>query len=202
MSFGFDAGQEGGAEGPFLSFTAKGTEDGEIPAKTFYIRDKDDDGNATRTVTNAFDKGVIFDIENMRTGWMYGTGNQGEAPEWVWNETIARFGPKPDDKKWVKGFEIKVALNKTDAAVWQQGAAAAFEGIKRLMQQIGKEYDENKGKLPVVKMTGTEFIKYKKGSSNIPLLSVVKWVPRPEALEAKPDEPETSDDAAEDGDEW
>lgn len=184
MSFNMDTGP-GGAEGPWISWSARGTQDGVIPAKSFFLRDNDQ-----KTVLDAFNTGVVFDIDNMKTGWQKSDGIAGQAPDWKWNPTISQFAPSPGDD-YKKGFEIRVAIGGGQTATWQQagaGAWNAFVGIVPALQQ------QPAGKLPVIRMTSTKAVQFKRGSTVEPVLEVVQWVDRPDCL--KDEAPSIATDTA------
>lgn len=173
MTFSIDTGASG-SEGPWISWSARGTQDGSIPPKSFYLRD----GDGAKTVLAQFEKGVILDIHNMKTGWQRSDGIVGQAPEWKWNASIAHMQPQPGDD-FKKGFEIRCAISKTDTATWQQAGAAVWGAFTALVPAL---QDGPAGKLPVVKMTGTKPVQFKRGSTVEPILEVIKWVDRPDCL--------------------
>ena len=173
----FDEGNEG-SQGPWLGWTARGTNDGQIPAKSFYIRDE----NGKRHTT-CFDKGVVFDIYAMKTGWEYSEGIAGVAPDWKWNASVSNMQPQPEarsaDTSWKKGFSIPCAISKTETATWEQAGAAAWGGFAALVPELAKGPE---GKLPVIKLVDTVFRQFKRGSTVEPIFTIVKWVDRPDAL--------------------
>ena len=173
----FDAGNEG-SEGPWLSWSARGTQDGAIPAKSFFIRDE----NGKRA-TDAFGKGVVFDIYAMKTGWQYSDGLAGVAPDWKWNESVASMMPQPvspsPTNSWKKGFSIPCAISKTEKVLWEQAGAAAWGAFAALVPELAKGPE---GKLPVVVMTDSVHRIFKRGSTVEPVFAISKWVDRPDAL--------------------
>jgi hypothetical protein len=175
MSFDFDSGS--GSEGPWLQWSARGTLDGKIPAKTFLLRTQDG-----KEAFAGFDRGVVLDVHNMKTGWCMSDGTPGKAPEWKWNPTLSSFAPKPGDE-WKKGFSVRCAITKSEAATWEQSGAAAWGAFVALVPAIqsGPVSDD---KLPMVKMTGVRVEKYARGSTAIPTLEISKWVDRPDCLTA------------------
>lgn len=175
--YDFDAGSEG-SQGPFVSWSAKGTDDGSIDPRSFYMRGQ---GGEKSDVTEAFKKGVVFDITAMKTGWQQSGGTAGVAPSWRWNQSISRFEAKPGDD-WKKGFSLPVAISKSEKAVWEQAGAGAFEAIKRLMAEVSQQAASNKGLLPVVKMVNVEAMKFSVGSTNFPVLQIVRWTAAPACL--------------------
>ena len=170
--FNFDSGNEE-VSGPFVNWHARGREDGTADAKSFSLKD----GEERTDVTDKFKKGVVFDIKNMKTGW--GRFN-GETSEWTWNASLAKFEKKPGDD-WKKAVSIPVAFGKEKSAVWQQSGAGTWEAVSRLAKEIQGD-DQPKGKLPKIKMTSAETIKFKNGSTAYAVLEVEKWVDTPECL--------------------
>lgn len=172
-SFNIDTGSSG-SEGPWISWTARGTLDGAVPAKTFYLRDE----NGDKTPIAQFEKGVILDIHNMKTGWQKSDGIAGQAPDWRWNQRLDRFEPSPGDD-YKQGFEIRCAIAKDKAATWSQAGAAVWNAFKGLVPALQEGPAD---KLPVVRITGTKAVQFKRGSTVEPILEVVKWVDRPDCL--------------------
>lgn len=194
--FDIDVGSNssGGSEGPFVQWASRESLDGEIPGRTFSIRDADG-----KRVFDAFTKGVVLDIYNMKTGWCYSTGQKGTAPEWKWNASLAKFEPQPasasTEHRWQKGFSIPLAYGKADKAVWEQAQAGAYQGFTQLVGLL-KEAKTDGQKLPVVKLKGTTKIESKRGVTHAPEFEIVKWVDRPDILSTNT--APASDDLAED----
>lgn len=169
----FDAGG-GGSEGPWLQWSARGTQDGSIPPKSFLLRDSD--GKAAFGGFAA--GGVVLDIENMQTGWCRSDGVAGQAPEWRMNPDISQFTPQPGDD-YKKGFKMRVAIGGGKTAAWDQAGAAAWNAFVALVPALQQGPN---GKLPLVKLTGTKLEQFKRGSTVTPILEVVQWVDRPDCL--------------------
>lgn len=170
----FDAGATG-SEGPWLQWSARGTQDGEIPQKSFLIRDE-----GGKTAFNGFTEGgVIFDIENMQTGWCYSSGAVGEAPQWKMNASINHFEPAPNDE-YKKGFKMRVATGGGKTASWDQSGAGAWNAFVNLVPELAKQ--PAPGKLPLIKMVDVKHEQFKRGSTQTPVLQVVQWVDRPDCL--------------------
>lgn len=172
--FNLDTGSQG-SEGPWLAWSARGTQDGAIPPKTFMLRDENG-----KSPFAAFDRGVVFDIHNMKTGWQRSDGVVGQAPDWKWNASVSDMMPQPGDD-YKKGFSIPCAISKTETATWEQAGAAVWGALVRLAPELSKGPE---GNLPVVKLTGTELKQFKRGSTVEPVLVIEKWVDRPDALKA------------------
>lgn len=175
MSFDFDAGA--GGEGPWLQWSARGTQDGEIPPKSFLLRTQEG-----KEPFAGFDRGVVLDIHNMKTGWCRSDGIAGQAPEWKWNSTVKTMMAKPGDD-WKKGFSIPCAITKDKTATWEQSGAGAWNAFVGLVPAI-QTGPVDQGKLPMVRMTDTKVEKFARGTTVTPVLEVVKWVDRPACLSA------------------
>lgn len=174
MAFDLDTGPQG-SEGPWFNWSARGTQDGAIPARTFYINDSD----KNKMPVDA-SKGIVLDIENMKTGWQSG-GGVGIAPDWVLGSSPARLPEKPnEDAK--KGFQIPVAVGGGKVAQWNQAGAGAWGAVADIAKALGEGAAANPGKLPVVVHDGVKELKFKMGSTAQPILKIVKWVDRPDCL--------------------
>jgi hypothetical protein len=194
LSYDFDEGNSGGAEGPFMNWHAREKLDGSIPSRSFSLRGEDGSEN----ITDRIKKGVAFDIDSLKTGWCFSDGTPGVAPEWLWNETPARFSqPQPPDRgkeKWKKGFSIRVAVYQNQAATWSQAGAGAWQGLVSLMRAV--KADGGDGETVIAAMTDVEEIKFAKGGTSVPIFTIKKWAPRPDCLntEAEAAEAETPTD--------
>lgn len=173
----FDTGGSGGSEGPWLQWSARGTLDGAIPAKSFLIRDQDG-----KKLFEGFTTGVVLDITTMKTGWCYSDGVAGQAPDWKMNPDITRFLPDPstEGRDYKKGFKIRCAIGNGKTASWDQAGASVWNSFVALVPALQQQPAPDM--LPLVKMTGARFEQFKRGSTNTPILEVVKWVPRPDCL--------------------
>ena len=172
--FDIDTGSSGsGSTGPWINWHSDTTKDGTIPGRSFSLRN--DEG---RKVFKGFDKGVIFDIDNMKLGWGYSTGMIGSAPEWQWNPSLSQFLPSPG-KDWKRGFSIPIATQKGNVALWEQAAAGAYQGFEKLVPQLR---EREGAKLPLIIVEGYEQINSKRGPFHAPNLKLKGWVDRPEAF--------------------
>ena len=173
----FDTGG-GGSEGPWLQWSARGSLDGQIDGKSFFIRDADGKRPFDGFKTN----GVVLDIETMKTGWCYSDGVAGQAPDWKMNPSIAQFMPDPstEGRDYKKGFKMRCAIGAGKTASWDQAGAAAWNGFVSLVPALQQQ--PAPGMLPLVKLTGTKVQQFKRGSTVEPVLAIVKWVERPDCL--------------------
>ena len=102
--FNLDLGSTGAA-GPFLAWSAIGTRDGLVPARSFYIRDG---GNKT---PYDGDKGFVLDIDALKTGWQHSEGAVGVAPSWKWNESVSQMMAKRCSRNMGAGRGGSVAIS-------------------------------------------------------------------------------------------
>ncbi len=186
MSFeiNFNDAESGSTIDGFLSWTSRGTQDGEISPASFYISD-----NGEKKLLDVIKKdGVIFDIYNMKTGWgMF----DGSSTQWKWNENLVDWEARPSEE-WKKGLQIDVVADE-QVLVWRQTGVGVMEAFKKLASTFG---DKANGKLPVVKMKKAEVMKFSNGTStSYPILEVVDWVKRPFALETRMSDTPISDEA-------
>ena len=170
--FDIDTGGSG-SEGPWIAWSARGTQDGAIPAKSFYLRDENG-----KSAMDAFSKGVVMDIYNMKTGWQKSDGIMGQAPDWKWNPSVSQMLQQPGDD-YKKGLSIRCAIGGGNAATWEQAGAGAWNAFTSLVPELQQAPE---GKLPVVQMTDTKAVTFKRGSTVEPVLKVAKWVDRPDCL--------------------
>jgi hypothetical protein len=173
MSFNFDTGNSG-SEGPYLSWSARGTLDGVIDPRSFYLRE-----GSEKTPFAGFQTGVVFDIEKMKTGWQRSEGVVGQAPDWKWNPSVSQMQNQPGED-YKKGFSIPCAIGGGKTATWEQAGAAAWNAFVDLVPDLQKQ--PAPGMLPLVQITGTKAQQFKRGSTIQPILTVAKWVPRPDCL--------------------
>ena len=171
--FTLDTGSNGGAMGPFLAWSARGTQDGSVGPRKFFIRD----GSAK----NEYDasKGFVLDIENMKTGWQKSEGMAGVAPEWKWNQSVSQMMPQPGED-FKKGFSVRCAIGGGEAATWEQAGAAVWDCLVDLAPKLAQQ--PSKGQLPMVRLIDARAVQFKRGSTVVPVLEIVKWVDRPDCL--------------------
>ena len=172
MGYQFDDGQSGGDGGSggknFVNWHAQQTKDGEIKSESFSMRDEDKN---RVDITPMFVKGVAFLLSGLKTGWTFSNGTPGVSPQWMWNESPAKFDiPEPppiNNQKWKKGFVLPLAIDKDTAGVWQQGGAGAWKGLTNLMRAV--QDDGGDGEVAVLAMQEeVERISFKMGSTSSP----------------------------------
>ena len=170
--FQLDTGNDG-ISGPFLQWSARGSQDGQVPAQTFYIRDEN--GKTPFDIQN----GIVLDIDTMKTGWQKSEGIAGQAPEWKWNPSPAQMMASPGEE-WKKGFSIRCAVGGGKTATWEQAGAAAWQSLTNLAPELSKQ--PAPGQLPMVRLKEAQMLQFKRGSTVVPIMEIVKWVDRPDCL--------------------
>ena len=113
--FEIDLGNTGSDVSTFLGWSARGTQDGAIRARQFYLRD----GAAKDEYEAAQTNGFVIDLDSLKTGWQKSEGIAGVAPEWKWNPSVNQMMAKPGDD-WKKGISVKCAIGGGKVAMWEQ----------------------------------------------------------------------------------
>jgi len=170
--FNLDLGSDSVA-GPFLAWSAIGTRDGAVPQRSFYIRSTDG-----KTPFDA-SKGLVFDIDAIKTGWQHSEGAVGMAPQWKWNPSVSQMMPKPGDD-YKKGFSIPVALGGGKTAIWEQAGSSVWLALEAIAPILSQRPDATS--LPIFRHADSRFVQFNKGSTVVPVLELVKWTARPDAL--------------------
>jgi len=189
MAFVIDTGSEASSQGPWLRWTSEGSARKRLEPESWVLRDKDSNGNTVETGVSAFKTGCVMDLDTLRLGWEK-DGAVGMAPERRWNPTISQATPRPDDSKkaaggfaWSNALSVRLAIGDGKAATWEQGGFGAYEAFTRLSRLIMAEYPGD-NTLPLVVQTGVETKALKNGNTSIPILTIQKWVVRPDCLKA------------------
>ena len=188
--FAIDTGDTGSSQGPWITWSSNGSAMKGIPHSAWVLRGKDEQGNKSETAVPAFVNGCVMDLDTLKLGWEK-DGAKGQAPERKWNPSISQATPRPDESKkpgtnafaWSRALSVRLAIGEGKAATWEQGSFAAYEAFTKLAAQIQAQYPGD-NTLPLIKQTGVEKRDLPNGSANIPILSIVRWVPRPECLKA------------------
>lgn len=191
--FNIDTGETGGSLGPWLTWSSNGSAMKGIPHSAWVLRGKDANGNKTEAAHPAFSVGCVMDLDSLKLGWEK-DGAKGMAPERRWNPSVSQATQRPDESKkatgafaWSRALTVRLAIGGGQAATWEQGSFAAYEAFSRLSKQIMAQWaahSQNGALLPLVKQTTVERRDLPSGSANIPVLEIVKWVPRPDCLKA------------------
>jgi len=153
------------------------------------MREKNAEGDKLERVVPAFTAGCVMDVDSLKLGWEK-DGAKGQAPERRWNSSVSQSTPRPDESKkatgafaWSRALSVRCAIGGGQAATWEQGSFAAYEAFSRLAKQITAQW-KGDNTLPLVKQSGVEKRELPNGSANIPILEIVRWVPRPDCLKS------------------
>jgi hypothetical protein len=162
--------------GPWLRFYAKASQQGDIPAGAWALKDA-----GSTTVLN-LSKGFVLDWPAVKTGWVQGEGIPGVAPVKRWNPSRARFEPKPAGDKWHRGFLAPVAYEPDAMAIWEQWGAGVWISFSEMFVGLLRSAPAQLPKLPYLIPVGDRLIKFAHGPSLVPKLMVSCYVPRPACL--------------------
>lgn len=186
-----DTGQTGGSMGPWMYWSSNGSAMKGLPHSSWILRGKEANGDKFETAIPAFANGCVLDLDTLKLGWEKDTPN---GPERRWNATLSVFPPRPSDEKksgggyaWTKSLSIRCAIGGGQAATWEQGSFGAYEAFAEVLKEITGQWaalSQNGALLPLVQQVSVRRIELKSGAANLPVLSVVKWVPRPDCLKA------------------
>lgn len=134
-------------------------------------------------------KGMSIDPDSLKTGW--GLIQEGEAPQWSWDEQVGVKAPRPDGD-YKRGFSVMVHLKDHGWREWSSNGAGVNKGISAIWPEIHKSAPANKGKMAGVKYTGSTADTSGKGATRIPNFELVSWnkvdaqepTPEPEAAKS------------------
>jgi hypothetical protein len=127
---------------------------------------------------------LIFDMENIKTGWLY--YEQGSGPEKVWDPSRTQMAPKPaGPRKFKRGFEVMVYGNDPYPGVGIIGlrefSSTATNCIATILGMFN-EYElgapQNPGKVPFFGCTGVKAISGMYGTNYEPSFRLIAWIER------------------------
>ena len=127
---------------------------------------------------------AAFDLGNIQTGWCYLSA--GQAPEWVMDENLESQAPKPEGDDWKRGFKVNIMSKDmfgNDAPVREWGTSSV--GATMAIQKLYADWEataDREGKAAVVEFSGATPTKVGKGSTNVPIFSIVKMIDLPAEL--------------------
>lgn len=173
--FEIDLGNTGSDVNVFLQWSARGTQDGAVRARSFYLRE----GTAKDEYTGAQTNGFVIDLDSLKTGWQKSEGIQGVAPEWKWNPSVNQMMAKPGDD-YKKGFSIKCAIGGGKVAMWEQAGAGAWAALTDLAPLLKDQ--PSVGQMPLIKIKEVKDLKFQKGGTCYPVFEIAKWVEKPDCL--------------------
>ena len=130
----------------------------------------------------AFDlKAMSINPASLKTGW--GKIQEGEAPDWRWDEQVGVKGPRPDDD-FKRGFSVMVHIKDVGWREWSANGTGANMGLRNIWPSIHEGMADNQGKVAGLKYTGSKSETVGKGSTRVPNFEFVKWLPFPQGDEA------------------
>jgi hypothetical protein len=136
-------------------------------------------------------KGLSLDPASMRTGW--GLIQEGEAPQWVWDEQLGVKGKRPEGE-YKRGFSVMVYLKDHGWREWSSNGAGVNQGIGAIWPAIHEGQAKNKGKVAGLKYNGSTAQRIGKGPTRIPNFELIRWVDTPNEPAAVPPAPEVAED--------
>lgn len=129
-------------------------------------------------------KHAVFDLANIQTGW--GIFAEGQAPEWIFDPTLAKKAPRPPDgREWKRGFKLNVYSKSALDGVreFATTATGACMGILALYEQYEAQREAyGFSNVPVVQFDGATRKRVGKGNTAIPNFQIIKWIDRPAEL--------------------
>ncbi len=187
----FATNQTEGSKGPWMTWSSNGSAAKGFPPKSWVMRGKDEHDQRFEQPFDGFARPCVFDLDTLKLGWEK-DGAQGQAPERVYSSHYSVAMPRPDESKksngafqWTNALQVRIATSQTEAFTWEQGSFGAYQAFAKLAALIEAqwaEHSQNGALLPVVQQTGVEQRALSSGTTNIPILSIVKWAPRPAIL--------------------
>lgn len=132
---------------------------------------------------------AVFDMAGIEVGWaMFAAG---AAPAYVMQSVAAGLPPKPQGD-FKQGFRVNVALPATlGGGIYELAstAKAIIGSIDKLHNEYEAAPESKAGKLPVVKLNGTQMVETKTpqgvNRNYSPVLAIVGWVDRPASMQEK-----------------
>jgi hypothetical protein len=122
-------------------------------------------------------KGLLIDPDSLKTGW--GKIQEGQAPEWQWDERPGVKGPQPDPE-YKRGFSIMVYLSAHGWREWTTTGSGPKMGLEAVWPAIHNGVASNQGKVAKVKYNGAIAQAIGKGQTRVPQFELVGWADRPE----------------------
>lgn len=124
---------------------------------------------------------AIFDLENIKTGWVLFA--EGTAPDTLWDpdKRHAAQQPSPAHRR---GFAVNVYSTQKLGGLreYSSNSNASIISITDLYTEFEKAPERAQGLVPVVHCESVEPIRSKFGTNFQPVLKIVKWALRPSEL--------------------
>jgi len=139
------------------------------------------DGVISTDITNNFKKGVVFNIDTMKSGWVRLSPS---GIEWVWGFRISHLN-LDSDKDWQKATCIEIDLGAGEVGTWVYVDGPYIDTFEFLNNVLK---DREPGKLPLIKSAGISICLVagvadgEPTEDESPTLEIVEWVDRPKSL--------------------
>ena len=128
-------------------------------------------------------KKAAFDLGLIKTGWCLLA--EGQAPEWVMDETIDKRADKPEGEGWKRGFKVnlfsKEMFGDEPLREWGTNSTGATMAIQQLYSDW-EAMNPKDGQVAVVEYAGATPTKVGRGNTNVPTLNIVKLIDRPDEM--------------------
>lgn len=129
-------------------------------------------------------KSACFDLERIRTGWCLLA--EGQAPEWVMDNSITDTADRPEGEGWKRGFKVdlfspKMFGEEQPVREWGTNATGATMAIQKLYSDW-EAMKPASGQVAVVEYAGAVPTKVGKGNTNVPTLNILKLIDRPDEM--------------------
>jgi|TARA_R100000458_G_scaffold41105_1_gene38703 hypothetical protein len=119
-------------------------------------------------------KNILIDPKSLKIG--QGKLEAGVEPEWIWNEVPTERTQLKEGFK--KAFQVKIYIPQIlDWREWASNQSGSSMAIKELFMsdEFIKGHKKHPGKMCEVQLEGARHEKFKKGSTNVPILKIVGW---------------------------
>lgn len=127
---------------------------------------------------------LAFDMENIKTGWLY--YEQGSGPEKVWDSSRTQMAAKPTGpRKFKRGFEVMVyggddipGIGKLGLREFSSTASNCITAILEMFNAYEAAMKTNAGKIPFFGCSGVRAIAGMYGTNYEPMFKLLNWVER------------------------
>lgn len=156
---------------PYLKYNAK--------AGRFYVRPQ-----GAASDIEVINPRLAFDMENIRTGWLFYA--EGSGPEKVWDPSPSQAAPRPPGpQKFKRGFEVMVfggdevrGLGKLGLRELSSTAAVVITAMLKMYAQYEAGMKANPNKVPFFRCSNVIPIAGSYGTNYEPAFELIGWVER------------------------
>lgn len=156
---------------PYLKYNAK--------AGRFYVRPEGE-----QQEVEIVNPRLAFDMENIRTGWIY--YQEGVGPEKVWDPSPVQAAPRPPgSRKFKRGFEVMVfgpdvlpRVGRIGLREFSSTATNVIAAILKMYADYEAQVSGNPNAVPVYQCTHVDPVQGTYGTNYEPVFELQQWVPR------------------------